>query len=200
MKKVIFILAAFVAASSMAADLLLSPGQSASVTATCLSCPPAPPPIEVIKEVIKEVASPRPGNAHAVYHPDAVTKFGYANCQTCHNPASSTPAKVGKAGSFICSQYQFCSSGSIAGKTDCAIGVTWNDVLTGEPVIDPITKDRIVSGGKVGGYPPGAIPQCRDCHYPHKTVKEPPKSSIHAGCLDCHRGLKNSDVKAGIKD
>ena len=199
MKKALLIIAALAAASSMAADLLLSPGQSASVTATCLSCPPPPPPIEVIKEVIKEVASPRPGNAHAVYHPDSVKKNGFASCQTCHSPTSTTPAKVGVAGSFICSQYEFCTSGNIAGKTSCKIGVTWNDLLTGDPVIDPVTKDRIVSGGKVGGYAPGDIPACRDCHYPHATIKEPPKKSIHFGCLDCHKGVGNEDLKPGIK-
>lgn len=169
MKRLLLSIAALAALTSTAADLLLSPGQTSSITATCISCPPPPPPVEIIKEVPVEVkvASPRPGNAHAVYHPDSVKKNGYANCQTCHAPASTTPAKVGPAGSFICSQYEFCTSGLIGGATSCKIGVTWNDLLSGDPVIDPITKDRIVSGGKVGGYAPGAIPQCRDCHYPH---------------------------------
>jgi hypothetical protein len=201
MKRLIALTAAALCVSAIAADLLLSPGGTASITATCISCPPPPPPVEIIKEVPVEVkvASPRPGNAHAVYHPDAVKKNGYANCMTCHSPTSTTPAKVGVAGSFICSQYEFCTSGLIGGKTECKIGVTWNDVLTGDPVIDPITKDRIVSGGKVGGYAPGAIPACRDCHYPHATIKEPPKKSIHFGCLDCHKGVGNEDLKPGIK-
>ena len=203
MKRLLLSIAALAALTAAAADLLLAPGQTAStsITATCISCPPPPPPIEIIKEVPVEVkvASPRPGNAHAVYHPDAVKKNGFANCQTCHSPTSTTPAKVGVAGSFICSQYEFCTSGSIAGKTSCKIGVTWNDLLTGDPVIDPVTKDRIVSGGKVGGYATGDIPQCRDCHYPHATIKEPPKKSIHFGCLDCHKGVGNEDLKPGIK-
>lgn len=201
MKRLLLSIAALAALTSTAADLLLSPGQTSSITATCISCPPPPPPVEIIKEVPVEVkvASPRPGNAHAVYHPDSVKKNGYANCQTCHAPASTTPAKVGPAGSFICSQYEFCTSGLIGGATSCKIGVTWNDLLSGDPVIDPITKDRIVSGGKVGGYAPGAIPQCRDCHYPHATIKEPPKKSIHFGYLDCHKGVGNEDLKPGIK-
>ena len=195
MKRLLLSIAALAALTSTAADLLLIPGQTSSVA--CVSCQPPPPPIEVVTEV--KVASPRPGNAHGVYHPDSVKKNGFASCQTCHSPTSTTPAKVGVAGSFICSQYEFCTSGNLAGKTSCKIGVTWNDLLTGDPVIDPVTKDRIVSGGKVGGYAPGDIPQCRDCHYPHKTVKEPPKKSIHFGCLDCHRGVGNSDLKPGIK-
>jgi hypothetical protein len=205
MKRLLAITAAALCVSAFAADLLLAPGQSAttniSVTATCIACPPPPPPIEVIKEVPVEVkvASPRPGNAHGAYHPDSVKKNGFENCQTCHSPTSTTPAKVGPAGNFICAQYEFCTSGLIAGKTDCKIGVMWNDLLTGDPVIDPITKDRIVSGGKVGGYATGSIPQCRDCHYPHATIKEPPKSAIHFGCLDCHVGIGNENLKAGIK-
>ena len=177
MKRFLLILSAFAAITATAADILLSPGQSSSITATCISCPPPPPPVEIIKEVPVEVkvASPRPGNAHAVYHPDSVKKNGYANCITCHSPTSTTPAKVGVAGSFICSQYEFCTSGNIAGKTSCKIGVT------------------------VGGYATGDIPQCRDCHYPHATIKEPPKKSIHAGCLDCHKAIGNEDLKPGIK-
>ena len=69
MKRFLLILSAFAAITATAADILLSPGQSSSITATCISCPPPPPPVEIIKEVPVEVkvASPRPGNAPVSY-------------------------------------------------------------------------------------------------------------------------------------
>lgn len=186
--------AGFAPALYAANPLLLLPGESAAVS--CTSCPPAP-----VVEV--PVVVPMPGNAHAVSHPAQVQALGYAKCQECHAPTSTTPAKVGASGTFLCSQYDFCTaSPGIAGPSTCKIGVTFPHPVTGALVSDPISKAPVTSGKTVGGYAPGSTPFCRDCHYPHATAgyKEPPKNQIHAGCLDCHAALGSSKLKPGIKD
>lgn len=193
--------------SSGAIAATINPGTSETVS--CTSCPPPTVvevvkevPIEVVKEVPVPTTVPMPGNAHAVSHPNMAIANGWDSCQKCHNPTVAEPAKVGSSGAFLCSQFAFCTNGSTGGSSDCKSGVGFTHPVTGATIIDPVTKTPVITGGTIGGYAKGATPQCRDCHYPHKTAgyKEPPKSMIHAGCMDCHVGVGKSDLKKGVKN
>ena len=179
----------------------LNPGETSVFSATCVSCPPPPPPVTI--EVPKPYVVPMPGNSHAVIHSSNAKLQGYAKCQECHSMTSATPAKVSASGVFVCSQYNFCTSGTTGGKSNCLSGVTFTHPVTGAPIVDPISKLPIVTGTGIGGYAPNTMtPQCRDCHYPHKTpgMAESQTSMIHEGCLDCHVAVGNSNRKPGIRD
>ena len=178
----------------------LNPGETTVFSATCVSCPPPPPPVYINVEVPKPYVVPMPGNSHAVIHSTNAKAQGYAKCQTCHSMTSTTPAQVSNSGVFLCSQYNFCSSGTIGGKSNCLSGVTFNHPVTGAQIVDPISKLPIVTGVDMGGYAPNTMtPQCRDCHYPHQTSNAKPQTSmIHEGCMDCHVGVRNSGLKSGI--
>lgn len=176
-----------------AGPLILLPGETAAVS--CATCPPSP-----VVEV--PVVVPMPGNAHGGIHKNNAKAQGYAKCQECHAKDSLTPAKVGSSGVFLCSKFDFATSGNIGGATDAKVGIGFTHPVTGAPIVDPVSKLPIVTGKGLGGYAPGAQPQCRDCHYPHKTAgyKEPPKYMITEACLDCHVKAGSSSLKPGIQD
>lgn len=71
----------------------------------------------------------------------------------------------------------------------------------GNPVVDPVSNEPIVSGGGTAVLYAGDQVTCHMCHYPHKTADFKAEDDfIHAGCLDCHARVGSDDLKGEDDD
>lgn len=161
---------------------LLAFGETVNVTLECNSndcpiCPECPVNTPVVYSA----------NRHAIVHSTLAQQDGGESCRDCHRPGG-TAITSGYVG--LCSQYNFCTQRDE--DKECQVGVALLDSYDNE-MFDPVSGMKVVTGGKVAGYPANRLVLCSDCHYPHRSGAKVEDFMVHAGCLDCHKKAGSGD-------
>lgn len=186
--------------AAAASTISLFDGEQETITVLCTApgeeCPPAPS-VEYLKSY---------GKAHGGNHTKAAKAPGaYEFCTQCHRPNTDSGA--------ISIAYSFCPAKEAVKfanpKILTALGYRIPVMLgqqlpleTGGFFRDTVLDQDIVCGGDLGCYARDEVPLCIDCHHHDGKPSEVAlaKADIHAGCLDCHTGVRNGNLKRGIKN
>jgi hypothetical protein len=185
-----------------AINLYVDPGETVTrritINAICSATQECPPP----------VACPpvKPGKGHGGMH-TAYASEQYQACLDCHTPENPDGAiPQSWPGSFCPSQAPEFAPPELLSLLGLPALTMYGQTITlsdGTTFVDEVTGQPIVIGGPLGGYAPGETPLCVHCHQHWQVEPEQlgwKKNLIHYGCLHCHRGVGDSEVRPGIKN